>query len=96
MVDVKEIKSIELVPFTLMTSSISAILALIYAIILLITFGVLAAVYTYSRTGICKPWYIYDSSFPNWNLPCLHYNIVCNSTHLQHACTKTWWYKIRT
>ena len=43
MVDVKEIKSIELVPFTLMTSSISAILALIYAIILLITFGALAA-----------------------------------------------------
>ncbi len=44
MVDVKEIKSIELVPFTLMTSSIGAILALIYAIILLITLGVLAAV----------------------------------------------------
>jgi len=44
MVDVKEIKSIELVPFTLMTSSISAILAFIYAIILLITFGALAAV----------------------------------------------------
>ena len=44
MVEVKEIKSIELVPFTLMTSSIGAILALIYAIILLITFGILAAV----------------------------------------------------
>ena len=44
MVDVKEIKSVELVPFTLMTSSIGAILALIYAIILLITFGILAAV----------------------------------------------------
>jgi hypothetical protein len=43
MVDVKEIKSIELVPFTLMTSSIGAILALIYALILLITFGTLAA-----------------------------------------------------
>ena len=43
MVDVKEIKSIELVPFTLMTSSIGAILGLIYAIILLITFGTLAA-----------------------------------------------------
>ncbi len=43
MVDVKEIKSIELVPFTLMSSSISAILALIYAILLLIVFGVLAA-----------------------------------------------------
>ena len=44
MVDFKEIKSIELVPFTLMTSSVSAILAFIYAIILLLTFGVLAAV----------------------------------------------------
>jgi hypothetical protein len=44
MVDFKEIKTIELVPFTLMTSSISAILGLIYAIILLITFGALAAV----------------------------------------------------
>ncbi len=44
MVDVKEIKSVELVPFTLMTSSISAILALIYAIILLVVFGALAAV----------------------------------------------------
>ena len=43
MVDIKEIKSIELVPFTLMTSSVSAILALIYAILLLITFGALAA-----------------------------------------------------
>jgi hypothetical protein len=43
MVDTKEIKSIELVPFTLMTSSISAIIALIYAIVLLITFGALAA-----------------------------------------------------
>jgi len=43
MVEVKEIKSIELVPFTLMTSSIGAILALIYAIILLITLGALAA-----------------------------------------------------
>ena len=43
MVDFKEIKSVELVPFTLMTSSLSAILAFIYAIILLITFGVLAA-----------------------------------------------------
>jgi hypothetical protein len=43
MVDVKEIKSIELVPFTLMTSSISAILGLIYAILLLIAFGALSA-----------------------------------------------------
>ncbi len=43
MVDVKEIKTIELVPFTLMTSSIAAIIGLIYAIILLITFGTLSA-----------------------------------------------------
>ncbi|MGB7968069.1 MAG: hypothetical protein WCF28_00705 [Methanobacterium sp.] len=40
MVDIKEIKSIELVPFTLMTSSISAIVALIYAILLLIALAV--------------------------------------------------------
>ena len=44
MVDVKEIKSIELVPFTLMTSSIGAIIGFIYAILLLITFGALAAI----------------------------------------------------
>lgn len=43
MVDVKEIKTIELAPFTIMTSSISAIIGLIYAIILLITFGALSA-----------------------------------------------------
>jgi hypothetical protein len=43
MVDIKEIKSIELVPFTLMTSSIGAILALIYAIVLLITLAIVAA-----------------------------------------------------
>ena len=45
MVDIKEIKSIELVPFTLMTSSIGAIIGLIYAILLLIAFG---ALYMYS------------------------------------------------
>ncbi|MGB7967944.1 MAG: hypothetical protein WCF28_00070 [Methanobacterium sp.] len=44
MVDIKEIKSIELVPFTLMTASVSAILGLIYAIILLIAFGAFAAI----------------------------------------------------
>lgn len=44
MVDVKEIKTIELVPFTLMTSSIGAIIGLIYAILLLITFGALSAI----------------------------------------------------
>jgi hypothetical protein len=44
MVDVKEIKTIELAPFTIMSSSISAIIGLIYAIILLITFGALSAI----------------------------------------------------
>ena len=44
MVDIKEIKSIEPVPFTVMTASISAIIGLIYAIILLIAFGALAAI----------------------------------------------------
>ena len=43
MVEVKEIKSIEPVPFTVMTASISAIIGFIYAIILLIAFGTLAA-----------------------------------------------------
>ena len=43
MVDIKEIETIELVHFTLMTSSIGAIIGLIYAILLLITFGALAA-----------------------------------------------------
>lgn len=43
MVDIKEIQSIEPVPFTVMTASISAILGLIYAIIILIAFGALAA-----------------------------------------------------
>jgi hypothetical protein len=43
MVDDKEIKTIELAPFTIMTASISAIIGLIYAIILLITFGALSA-----------------------------------------------------
>ncbi|MBZ2165159.1 hypothetical protein [Methanobacterium spitsbergense] len=43
MVDVKEIKSIDLVSFTMMSSSVNAILALIGAIILLIFFGAFAA-----------------------------------------------------
>jgi hypothetical protein len=42
MVDIKEIKSIELVPFTLMTSSIGAIVAIIYAILILIALSVAA------------------------------------------------------
>lgn len=43
MVEIKEIQSIEPVPYTLMSASISAILGLIYAIILLLAFGALAA-----------------------------------------------------
>ena len=43
MVDVKEIKSIKLASFTLMSSSIHAILAFIAAIITLIAFGTIAA-----------------------------------------------------
>ncbi|MCE7699322.1 MAG: hypothetical protein K8E24_011130 [Methanobacterium paludis] len=38
--DIKEIKSIRIVPYTLMNSSISAVVALIYAVILVIIFGV--------------------------------------------------------
>ncbi|MGB9977889.1 hypothetical protein [Methanobacterium sp.] len=43
MVDVKEIRSVKLAPFTLMSSSIHAILAFIAAIITLIAFGIMAA-----------------------------------------------------
>ena len=43
MANVKEIKSVELAPFTLMSSSIHAILAFIAAIITLIAFGIIAA-----------------------------------------------------
>lgn len=43
MVDVKEIKSVKLASFTLMSSSIHAILAFIAAIITLIAFGIIAA-----------------------------------------------------
>ncbi len=43
MVDIKEIKSIEPVSFTFMTASVSAIVGLLYAIVLLIAFGTLAA-----------------------------------------------------
>ena len=44
MVDVKEIKSVKLAPFTLMSSSIHAILAFIAAILMLIIFGAIASV----------------------------------------------------
>ncbi len=43
MVDVKKIKSIDLAPFTIMSSSIHAILAFIAAILMLILFGIVAA-----------------------------------------------------
>jgi hypothetical protein len=43
MVDVKEIKSVKLAPFTLMSSSIHAILAFIAAIIMFIALGTIAA-----------------------------------------------------
>ena len=44
MVDVEEIKSVKLAPFTLMSSSIHAIIAFIAAIIMFIAFGTIAAV----------------------------------------------------
>jgi hypothetical protein len=42
MVDIKEIKSIQLAPFALMTSTIQAILAFIAAVIILLVFGTVA------------------------------------------------------
>lgn len=42
MVDVKEIKNIKIAPFTLMSSSISAILAFISGIIIALAFGIIA------------------------------------------------------
>ncbi len=44
MVDIKEIKHIRAAPFTLMTSSIQAILAFITAILVIIFFGTIAAI----------------------------------------------------
>lgn len=43
MVDLKEVRSVELVPFTLMSSSIHAVMALIFAIIFVIAFGSISA-----------------------------------------------------
>jgi hypothetical protein len=40
MEDIKEVTSVRIVPFTLMSSSISAVLGLLYAIIILIVFGI--------------------------------------------------------
>lgn len=42
MEDIKEITSVRIVPYTLMSSSISAVLGLLYAIIILIVFGLVA------------------------------------------------------
>ena len=42
MEEIKEIKSVSIVPFTLMSSSISAVMGLIYALILIIVLGVVA------------------------------------------------------
>lgn len=42
MEEIKEIKSVTIVPFTLMSSSISAVLGLIYALILIIVLGLVA------------------------------------------------------
>lgn len=44
MENIKEITSVRIVPFTLMSSSISAVLGLLYAIILLIVFGIVGLV----------------------------------------------------
>lgn len=43
MVDIKEIKSVRIVPFTLMSSALSAVLGLIYAIILIFIIGIVGA-----------------------------------------------------
>jgi len=40
MIEIKDVKSIQIVPYTLMMSSISAVLALIYAIIFIIILGI--------------------------------------------------------
>ncbi|MBP2046110.1 hypothetical protein J2756_001348 [Methanobacterium aggregans] len=51
MSDIKEIKSIRIVPYTLMNSSISAVVAFIYAIFIVIIFGVVG-VFLPSSLGI--------------------------------------------
>ena len=42
MVDLKEMTSVDIVPFTLMTSSIQALMAIIFAIIFVITLGIIS------------------------------------------------------
>lgn len=51
MSDIKEIKSIRIVPYTLMNSSISAVVAFIYAIFLVVIFGI-AGIFIPSSMGI--------------------------------------------
>lgn len=51
MSDIKEIKSIRIVPYTLMNSSISAVVAFIYAIFLVLIFGI-AGIFLPSSLGI--------------------------------------------
>lgn len=51
MIDIKEIKSIRIVPYTLMNSSIAAVVGLIYAVILVVILG-LVGVFLPSNLGI--------------------------------------------
>lgn len=44
MVDLKEVKSVKIVPFTLMNASITAIMGFIYAIIIILASGVVSAI----------------------------------------------------
>ncbi len=58
MVDLKEIKSIKIVPFTLMTSSVSAIWAFIYAIFIAIVYTIGYAISPTPASGIALSIYI--------------------------------------
>ena len=87
MVDIKEIKTIELVPFTLMTSSITAIIGLIYAIILLITFGALAAFIPGAALIFASLGISMIILYPIWGLPGLYDTFIHYSTHIQYAST---------
>lgn len=52
MEEIKEIKSVTIVPFTLMNSAISAILGLIYALILILVLGLVAIFIPTTTSGI--------------------------------------------
>ena len=58
MVDLKEIKSIEIVPFTLMTSSVNAVWAFIYAIFLAIVYTIGYAVVPTPTSGASVSFYV--------------------------------------